>query len=688
MADTIDIDCDPDDASVSPYPLRSYQIEALEHVSKRFLEGGISRLLVEHPTGLGKTVLAASLLRQPAIAEWLATFPSNRRRLLFLAHRRELLEQAAQKFRAVNPSLRVEVEQGDQWATKRADVIVASVATLAHPNGSRLNRIDPEDVRIVVVDEAHHAVAPSYRRVLAPFGFCSSVESGDLVQGTGRLLLGVTATPNRSDGQGLQSVFDEIAHSLSLQQMIEDGHLSRLRAYQVMTTTSVDDVPLQSGDFVTAALSRAVNTAERNASAVDAYLRFGDDRQALVFAVDVAHASALANCFEASGVAAATVSGATSLAERSEAIARFRSGAIRVLTNCMVLTEGFDAPELSCVVMARPTKSALLYRQMIGRGTRVAPLKTDCLILDLIDNTSKHSLQTMGTLLGLGMRHQFNGGDVLTSQAQRRTVEDRFGDDYEIPQTLSDGELRLLAVAVPLWADGDAPPHWVHTARGAYVVEAPKRERLERFVIRPAADGTWFISRVALARRHAILPGFDRHVRRQHGLALPQNLRRPFESAAAAQEAVLTFMGTPRVPRPPVYPGLGELLTREGRMLLDRTRPFWQASAPSSVPSRAQGKTHHAIVDGALVLATALPTGRFFVFGQVVFGHGYYDAYLRVGAGLSFVERLEKVVNAFALADAKWARPEDPTARELSDWFRSGRDYARLTEVCDRERLI
>ncbi len=448
--------------------LRPYQLEAIEEIAHRFFHEGVDRLLIEHPTGTGKTVLAASLVHHPELTAWLSQFPENRRRVLFLAHRRELLEQAAETFRALNPGLVVEIEQADERASTRADVVVASVATLAHWSSGRLEGLNPDAFRIVIVDEAHHAVAGQYRQILDRLGFIRDNPRSTIAGGVGgqspeRLLVGVTATPNRSDGVGLASVFDQIAHRMTLP---EAGH------------------------------------------------------------------------------DAASVTGQMPAADRHEALRRFRAGDLKILTNCMVLTEGFDAPSLACIVMARPTGSPVLYRQMIGRGTRVAEGKPDCLVFDVLDNTTRHSLVTMGSLLGLEPRHQFGGHDVFGAQAHRRSVEDRFGEDYDIPDDLPLGSLRLLSLPVALWPT-DGPPPWIRSPRGALVIESPQRARLERFVVRESPPLGWVVTLIHLCGRSAQVAGFERpsQLRRRFGLDLPAELSRPFHSCAAAQAAVEASLG-------------------------------------------------------------------------------------------------------------------------------------------------
>ena len=268
------------------HSLRSYQLEALQEIGNAFAENR-RRLLLVLPTGTGKTVIIAHLLRHPAIRAWLDEYPRHRQRMLVIAHREELLEQAAAQIRAVNPELRVDVEQGAQCARKDADVVIASVATIGRTGSSRLSAIKPSQFRVVVVDEAHHAVASTYLNVLRHFalvppdGFAASTirrrgfaseedyrkalqEEWERQKHSDVALLGVTATPERGDNVGLWYVFDEIVYARGLRDMISRRYLCRLRAYKVESVESIDDVHVRQGDFIQSELSHALNTRRRN----------------------------------------------------------------------------------------------------------------------------------------------------------------------------------------------------------------------------------------------------------------------------------------------------------------------------------------------------------------------------------------------------------------------------------------
>ena len=379
--------------------LRPYQREALIRVREAY-KAGKRRVLVSLTTGTGKTVVFAH-------------FPGTlkmRKRLLVLAHREELLVQAQDKFRSVDPQLKVEIEQAGARASDDAQVVVASVPTLARNHGARLSRLQPNDFSIVVVDEAHHAVAPTYRRIFDHFGLFEAA--------TPRLLIGFTATPRRGDHQGLGEVFEEVCYARDLREMIVGGYLAPISGWRVDTDVSLDGVTVRHGDFVESQLADVVNTPMRNDMLVKAYRDLARGRRTIVFCVNVAHAQAAQRVFAEAGVRAAAVWGMLPKDERRATLARFSEGELDVVTNCNLLTEGFDEPRVDCVIMARPTRSKLLYAQMVGRGTRLHPDKTDLLVVDIADNSRTHQLPGLHSLFKLPMTMNLCGRDALAIERE------------------------------------------------------------------------------------------------------------------------------------------------------------------------------------------------------------------------------------------------------------------------------
>jgi ATP-dependent helicase IRC3 len=374
--------------------LRPYQQECLLRLRARYREGA-RRLLVSLPTGTGKTIVFAAM----------PSFFEMKKRMLVLAHRQELLDQAAAKFRAVAPDLLVGIEQGNRSAPPGARIVLASVPTVGREASSRLLKLDPEQFYLIVVDEAHHAVAATYRRVFDHFGLFDKSSK--------RMLVGFTATPRRGDKQTLAEVFEEIAYARSLPEMVREGYLCPVRGWRVHSSVDIGGIKVRHGDFVESELARAVDTPERNRLVVESYRRLTPGRRAVVFCVNVAHVRALASAFEEAGIEAAPVWGAMGEDGRRHALRRFRDGEVSVLTNCNVLTEGFDEPRVDCVLMARPTQSQLLYAQMVGRGTRLHEKKSELVVIDIVDNSQRHRLAGLNALFDLPDTLDLHGHDAV-----------------------------------------------------------------------------------------------------------------------------------------------------------------------------------------------------------------------------------------------------------------------------------
>lgn len=461
--------------------LRPYQEQQLEAIATTFLDKNLNRLLIKSPTGTGKTVTFAELMKWERIRAWLGRFPSSERRMLVIAHREELLDQAAAKIRAANPGLLVAVEQGDRRASTAVDVVVASIQTLSAMKFRRLDRLVKEmRFRIVIVDEAHHSAARTYRATLARLGFLppmaedvagdieraeetdvaameQALKGWDRVAPKDQLLVGVTATPNRSDAVGLGCVFQTIAYSYALRDAISDGWLVPIVSWAIETDTSLDDVRVNRGEFNQRDLADAVNNELRNQKAVAAWREYADGRPTIAFTVDVAHAHALAAEFDKAGYRAAAVSGETPKDERRAILDRFMNGGLDILANCMVLTEGTDLPIASCILHAKPTKSSTLYEQMTGRGLRLHPDKTECVVIDLVDVARRHSLQAAPVLYGLppGLIGKGEKLDQLDEDYQK--LIDEMGGRFDVAGQFENGghltleALRQKASLVDIW---------------------------------------------------------------------------------------------------------------------------------------------------------------------------------------------------------------------------------------------
>jgi ATP-dependent helicase IRC3 len=414
--------------------LRDYQHRAQHSVANEFWKtDGASRQLGVLPTGTGKTVVFSTLALHPGIEQFFKAFPADQRKILVIAHREELLTQAQEKYEKYNPHLKVEIEQADKWASPEADVIIASIQTLGSRQGRRLGRLKREQIRVVIIDEAHHATAQSYVSVCQYFGFLppddfmpkpgkmqvdealkfqrDRLSAWDSQGKPPRLLLGVTATPKRADRVGLELVFQKIVFEETMLDMIRQGYLARPRGLRIQGKALLDKVHTKGGDFDEGELAEAINNVERNRIIVKAWLEHAQGRKTIAFTVNVQGAIDLAAEFQAAGVKAAAIHGGSK--DRKALLKAFSTGEIEMLVNCNILTEGFDEPNVQCIIHARPTKSSVLYTQMTGRGTRLCDGKVDCLIIDVVDITTRHSLVTAPTLIGLPADYDPKGKDLV-----------------------------------------------------------------------------------------------------------------------------------------------------------------------------------------------------------------------------------------------------------------------------------
>ncbi|HEY9173796.1 MAG TPA: DEAD/DEAH box helicase [Verrucomicrobiae bacterium] len=382
--------------------LRPYQLAAADAIFKEWQDNDST--LVVMPTGGGKTVLFADVIRR--------MFP---RRALVIAHREELIFQARDKIQRVT-GLSADVEMGEYRADGglfgASRVVVSTIQTQCSggDGGGRMSKFDPQRFGVLIIDEAHHATSPTYRRVIDYYRTNPALK-----------VLGVTATPDRADEEALGQVFQSVAFDYEVLDAIHDGWLVPIEQqmvhvegldYSSIRTTAGD---LNGGDLA------AVMEAEKNLQQMaSASLTIIGQRRALVFTASVKAAEMTAEIFNRHRAEmAAWVCGKTDRDERRKVLADFAAGKIQVVCNCGVLTEGFDDPGVEVVIMGRPTKSRSLYSQMVGRSTRPLPgvvdgpetaeerkaaiaasAKPSCLVVDFVGNAGKHKLVTSADILG------------------------------------------------------------------------------------------------------------------------------------------------------------------------------------------------------------------------------------------------------------------------------------------------
>ena len=352
--------------------LRHYQTEAIEQAIQAF-KNGVTRQILTLPTGSGKTIIMA------ALAETLG------KRTLLLAHREELITQAMDKFNMVWPEADKGICMANQDDPDR-QIVFGSVQTCCRPQ--RLAQLQKNGFELLLIDEAHHANSESYQTIIRSLGFAAGDKN--------RLMVGVTATPMRSDEKELGNVFEKITYSISIATMIKSGYLSPVVGRRILTRTSLNDVRMVGGDFALSELSEKINTPERNKFIVDSYKKYAAHRKGLAFCCDVQHCHDLAEAFKTAHIRAISVYGSMGSLERRNALHGLKNGEFQIATSCGVLTEGFDEPAVSCIAMARPTKFKGLYIQCIGRGLRLHPSKADCLVLDFADEG--HNLETVASI--------------------------------------------------------------------------------------------------------------------------------------------------------------------------------------------------------------------------------------------------------------------------------------------------
>ncbi len=342
--------------------LRPYQQEAHDAIFEQW-EAGTKRTLLVLPTGTGKTIVFAKVTEDCV---------RDGDRVLILAHRGELLEQAADKLEK-STGLKCSIEKAEetckgQWYR----VTVGSVQTLMRE--SRLQKFKSDYFGTIIIDEAHHSVSDSYQRILQHFD--------------GAKVLGVTATPDRSDMKNLGSYFESLAYEYTLPKAIKEGYLSPIKALTIPLQIDITGVSVQAGDFKASEIGTALDPYLYQIA--DKMLQYCKNKKTVVFLPLVRTSQKFRDILIEKGIRAAEVNGESD--DRAEILQDFDAGKYDVLCNSMLLTEGWDCPSVDCIIVLRPTKSRSLYCQMVGRGTRLHPGKTHLLLLDFLWMTERHEL--------------------------------------------------------------------------------------------------------------------------------------------------------------------------------------------------------------------------------------------------------------------------------------------------------
>lgn len=342
--------------------LRPYQEEARQKVQEEW-ENGKKRTLLVLPTGTGKTIVFSKIIEDRV---------KKGERVLVIAHRGELLEQASDKLYK-STGLKTATEKAEQTSLGSFyRVVVGSVQTMQREK--RLNQFPPEYFDTIVIDEAHHAISDGYQRVLHHFEDAN--------------VLGVTATPDRGDMRNLGSYFESLAYEYGLAEAIKSGYLSPIKALTIPLKLDLSNVKQQAGDFSTKDLGTALDPYLEQIAEEMKKQCF--NRKTVVFLPLVKTSQKFRDILNKHGFKAAEVNGES--ADREQVLKDYEEGKYNVLCNSMLLTEGWDCPSVDCVIVLRPTKVRALYSQMVGRGTRLAPGKKELLLLDFLWHTERHEL--------------------------------------------------------------------------------------------------------------------------------------------------------------------------------------------------------------------------------------------------------------------------------------------------------
>ena len=376
--------------------LRPYQKEAVAAIEDEWGKG-VKRTLLVLPTGTGKTICFAKVTEDRV---------RMGDRVLILAHRGELLDQARDKI-AKSTGLGCSVEKAEESCLDSFyRITVGSVQTLMRQ--SRLDRFKPDHFGTIIIDEAHHALSPSYRNVIDYFD--------------GAKVLGVTATPDRGDMKNLGEVFDSLAYEYRITQAIKQGYLCKIKALTIPLKLDISKVGISAGDYKVGEIGTALDPYLDQIA--DQMAEHCMNRKTVVFLPLIATSQKFRDILEKRGFRAAEVNGDSE--DRAEILADFEAGKYNVLCNSMLLTEGWDCPAVDCIVVLRPTKVRGLYCQMVGRGTRLSPGKDHLLLLDFLWMTEKHELCRPASLI-------CDSPDV--AEQMTKILEENAGEEMELEET-------------------------------------------------------------------------------------------------------------------------------------------------------------------------------------------------------------------------------------------------------------
>lgn len=344
--------------------LKDHQVDALQELEALRAQGKTIALLT-HATGTGKTHIAISDAQKFG------------QRTLYIAHTRTLVKQTKERFEALWPGVDSAI-YSKRKGKPNSHIVLSTIQAIS----KSLENFDEREFGYIIFDESHHAAAESYRKVIGYF--------------RAKFILGLTATPERHDGQSLTEIFQNCAHRLELKDAIEQGLLVPIRCIRVKTNIDLTKIKFNGVDYRASDLGQQLVVPERDRLIAETYVNHAQGKRAVCFCIDVNHAETMSQIFKSLGVSSAYVSGRMTDKDRQIILESYRLGDVQVLCACDLLNEGWDSPETEVLLMARPTLSKVVYIQQLGRGTRKAPGKDYLLVFDFIDNTTRynHSVNT------------------------------------------------------------------------------------------------------------------------------------------------------------------------------------------------------------------------------------------------------------------------------------------------------
>ncbi len=384
--------------------LKEHQKQALKSLEEMRAKHETIALLY-HATGTGKTVTAVTDAKKCG------------GRTLFLAHTVELVEQAAKTFKELWKTVNVG-RYVDSIKQPNAYVLCGSIQSVA----LNLDRFKPDDFDYLIIDEAHHASADTYQKVLAYF--------------KPKFTLGLTATPERADDKNILDIFKNTAHKLDIQTAVEIGELVPVRCIRIHTNIDLTKVRFNSVQYNIRDLESKIFVPERNTLIADTFMEYCSEKRTVIFCASVKHAEQIAQLIRERGANALAVSGSMKASDRKEYLAKFQKGEIKALCACDLLNEGWDCPETEVLFMARPTMSKVLYTQQLGRGMRLAEGKESLIVFDFVDNASQYNMPySMHRLFKL---KDYKPGKLVLGTSQQRAADDALYARGDKPEAVID----------------------------------------------------------------------------------------------------------------------------------------------------------------------------------------------------------------------------------------------------------